>query len=119
MPGALLIESLAQAGTALLEYSSNFEKKAILVMVDQAKFRKIVKPGTLLTIYVNIVTGDGSSAQMDGEIKNGDVVVMTARMTFTLKDADQFYPKKVRNLMTTIYDVWFEAAEIKTDRGSK
>ena len=36
-PGALLVEVIAQAGTALLEYSSDFQKKALLVMVDQTK----------------------------------------------------------------------------------
>ncbi len=45
MPGALLIECLAQAGTALLEISSDFKKKALLVMVEHAKFRRFVHPG--------------------------------------------------------------------------
>ena len=42
MPGALQIESLAQAGTVLLEVSSNFKYKALLVMVHAAKFRELL-----------------------------------------------------------------------------
>jgi 3-hydroxyacyl-[acyl-carrier-protein] dehydratase len=50
MPGALLIESLAQAGTALLEVSANYGKKALLVMVDRAKFRCLIRPGDQLSV---------------------------------------------------------------------
>ena len=55
MPGALMIECLAQAGTALLEISCNFSAKALLIMVEQAKFRSLVTPGDQLLISMNIL----------------------------------------------------------------
>ena len=117
MPGALLIESLAQAGTALLEYSVKFKKKALLVMVDQAKFRKMVRPGDQLSVSGTIVSINQRSAQMDGEIRITDNLVMNARLTFALDDADRFYPIKTRRLMETIYDVWLEDTLFKDDKG--
>ena len=117
MPGALLIESLAQAGTALLEYSTKFKKKALLVMVDQAKFRKMVRPGDQLSVSGTIVSINQRSAQMDGEIRITDNLVMNARLTFALDDADRFYPIKTRRLMETIYDVWLEDTLFKDDKG--
>ena len=119
MPGALLIESLAQAGTALLEYSAKFKKKALLVMVDQAKFRKMVRPGDQLSVRGTIVSINQRSARMDGEIRITDNLVMNARLTFALDDADRFYPIKTRRLMETIYDVWLEDTQFKDDKGGK
>ena len=117
MPSALLIESLAQVGTALLEYSAKFKKKALLVMVDQAKFRKMVRPGDQLSVSGTIVSINQRSAQMDGEIRMTDNLLMNARLTFALDDADRFYPIKTRRLMETIYDVWLEDTEFKDDKG--
>lgn len=50
MPGALQIEAVAQAATALPEVSSDFKSKALLNIVDKAKFRRLVKPGDQLLI---------------------------------------------------------------------
>ena len=63
MPGALLIESVAQAGTALLEVSANYKKKALLIIVEQAKFRSLVQPGDQRAIFANRLSFDNHSAQ--------------------------------------------------------
>ncbi len=112
LPGALLIEALAQAGTALLEVSANFRKKALLVMVEQAKFRVLVQPGDQLSISAEILSIDRQSAQIQGKIHVADRLVMSAHITFSLKDAEEFYPSKTRHLMETIYDYWLKDAEI-------
>lgn len=111
-PGAMLIESLAQAGTALLEYSTQFEKKALLVIVEQAKFRALVRPGDQLRIAVNITSLANDSAQMEGRIHVLDRLVMDAQLTFALKPAVEFYPPKTRHLMEAVYEVWLREAEI-------
>ena len=116
MPGALLIESLAQAGTALLEYSAEFKKKALLVMVDQAKFRKMVRPGDQLAVSGILVSVRQQSAQMDGEIRVSEKLVMSARLSFALYEADRFYPPKMRQFMETVYDVWLESTEFINDK---
>lgn len=111
-PGAMLIESLAQAGTALLEVSNNFEKKALLVIVEQAKFRNLVRPGDQLLIAVAITSLSEDSAQMDGTIHVKDRLVTDARLTFALKPSKDFYPPRTRHLVDAIYETWLREAEI-------
>jgi 3-hydroxyacyl-[acyl-carrier-protein] dehydratase len=111
-PGALLIEAIAQAGTALLEYSNNYKKKALLVMVDQTKFRSLIRPGDQLLISAEIISAGIATAKLNGEIRLGSRMVMNGIFTFALQDAIQFYPDKTRHLMETIYDIWLENTEI-------
>jgi 3-hydroxyacyl-[acyl-carrier-protein] dehydratase len=111
-PGALLIESVAQAGTALLEYSSDFKKKALLVMVDQTKFRTLVRPGDQLSIRVKILSAGEDSARLEGEIQVNKNVVMNGIFTFALQEIDKFYPEKIRYMMELVYEMWLENCEI-------
>ncbi len=112
MPGALLIECLAQAGTALLEVSNNYQKKALLILVDQAKFRAMVRPGDQLLIKGKLISNGEDSAQMDGTAGIGDKIVMSGRLTFGLKNAEEFYTPKTRFLVESMYDVWLKGAEL-------
>jgi 3-hydroxyacyl-[acyl-carrier-protein] dehydratase len=117
-PGALLIESVAQAGTALLEYSSDFKKKALLVMVDQTKFRSLVKPGDQLTIRVQIISASDGSARLEGEITNNQNVVMNGVFSFALQEIDHFYPKRIRYMMELVYEMWLDKCEIVKNEDS-
>jgi 3-hydroxyacyl-[acyl-carrier-protein] dehydratase len=112
MPGALLVECLAQAGTALLEVSTDFKKKALLVLLERAKFRAMVHPGDQLAIAVKILSTDDRFVQMDGTIHVSERLVVNARLVFTLRDANEFYPPKTKHLMETIYDFWLKDAQI-------
>jgi len=112
MPGALLLESMAQAATVLLEYSSGFKKKAIFVMVEQAKFRRIVKPGDQLEIELEILTNDATAVQLDGRIRVKEQIVCDGRLTFSLDEAERFYPKKTRHMVESLYDTWLQDTEI-------
>ena len=86
MPGALLIEAMAQLGGALIEACmrerGRSDLHALLVMADRAKFRKVVRPGdkVLLTSNVIRVSEDGgrvaSVAHVDGDL------VAEAELTF-------------------------------------
>lgn len=48
MPGVLILEALAQAGGILVHLKGPSDKIAILLNVNQAKFRQPVKPGDVL-----------------------------------------------------------------------
>ena len=54
MPGVLILEALAQAGGILVHLKGGEGKTAILLSVNQAKFRHPVKPGDVL-----ILKGEG------------------------------------------------------------
>ena len=112
MPGALLIECLAQAGTALLEVSADFKRKAILILVDGAKFRSLVKPGDQLILNMEVLSLNADSVQMEGAVRISDRVVMNGRLTFGLRDMDEIYPAKNKFLMESIYETWLRDAEL-------
>jgi len=112
MPGALLIECLAQAGTALLEVSSDFKKKALLVMVEHAKFRRFVHPGDQLSIAVNVISSDSPFISMDGTVHAAEHLVTDARLTFTHKEIGEFYPEKIKPMMDAVYRFWLKDAKL-------
>lgn len=112
MPGALQIETVAQAATALLEVSSNFKLKSILTIVEKAKFRKLVKPGDQLLVTANIISKDNESALIEGILKVNEKIVMDGRFVFSLREADKFYPVKTRFFIESVYDHWLEGAEL-------
>ena len=56
MPGVLIIESLAQAASILILKSPEFAgKTAYLGAIEGAKFRKMVKPGDVLKLHVEMI----------------------------------------------------------------
>ncbi len=65
MPGALILESMAQLGGVLLEATmrraGRDDLHALLVMVDRAKFRRAVRPGDRMELEAR-----GLSASEDG-----------------------------------------------------
>lgn len=50
MPGVLILEALAQAGGVLVHLKEHTEKIAILLNINDAKFRQPVKPGDILML---------------------------------------------------------------------
>jgi len=57
MPGVLLIESMAQAGGALLfhKIDNPHQKLALFIGINNAKFRRSIIPGDQLVLDVKIV----------------------------------------------------------------
>ena len=112
MPGALMIESLAQTGTALIEVSSDYKFKAILAFINNAKFRALIRPGDSLVIELEITSEDNRSANTYARILLGDKVVADAEIAFTKHNARDFYPEKFNPLVEALYDVWLRDAEL-------
>lgn len=53
MPGVLILEALAQTGGILVHQKGNCEKIAVLLNINNAKFRKPVVPGDVLTLHAS------------------------------------------------------------------
>jgi len=78
MPGALILEAMAQLAGVLLEATmrdrGRHDLHALLTMVDRAKFRHVVRPGDRLELEARglAVTEDGGQAQaharVDGQL---------------------------------------------------
>ena len=75
MPGVLQVESLAQAGAvAVLSMPENKGKLAVFASIKNAKFKRIVRPGDVLTLDVKLERMRSSSgtgiceARVDGDL---------------------------------------------------
>jgi 3-hydroxyacyl-[acyl-carrier-protein] dehydratase len=69
MPGALILEAIAQLAGVLLEATMRERGRndlhALLTMIDRAKFRHVVRPGDKLELEARVLsaTEDGGQAQ--------------------------------------------------------
>jgi beta-hydroxyacyl-ACP dehydratase FabZ len=88
MPGVLIVEAMAQvAGVLVLKEVPDRKKRLVLLAsVEEAKFRKPVLPGDVLTIEMAMVRRKTSVVKMKGEAKVGGEVVAEATVMCKLAD---------------------------------
>jgi 3-hydroxymyristoyl/3-hydroxydecanoyl-(acyl carrier protein) dehydratase len=88
MPGALLVESLAQLCGVLLEAARRLEGQtdvhALLTMVDRARFRRVVRPGDKLDLVAEMLVARDDGGQVKGTASVDGAVVATAELGFAL-----------------------------------
>jgi 3-hydroxymyristoyl/3-hydroxydecanoyl-(acyl carrier protein) dehydratase len=86
MPGAMILEALAQLAGVLLEATmrdrGRHDLHALLTMADRAKFRHVVRPGDRIELEARVerVTEDGGQAQ--GWARVDGKVVAEAQLSF-------------------------------------
>ncbi len=87
MPGVLILEALAQTGAvAILSEEENKGKIALFGGVKQARFRRQVVPGDVLTLSCEIITRKGpigigkAVALLEGK------PAVTAELTFAIEE---------------------------------
>src|SRR5690349_17787439 len=90
MPGVLIVEAMAQvAGVLVLSQIPDRHKKLVLLAsVEEAKFRKPVRPGDQLRIEMKVLKRKASIAKMSGTASVDGVVVAEATMMCKLADRD-------------------------------
>src|SRR5579862_6373874 len=88
MPGVLITEAMAQvAGVLVLSSIPNRGSKLVLLAsVEEAKFRKPVRPGDQLRIEMKVLKRKESIAKMTGTATVDGVVVAEATMLCKLAD---------------------------------
>ena len=89
MPGVLILEALAQAGGVMVHLKANNGKIAVLLNVNNAKFRHPVRPGDIL-----FLKGEGIHFSLKGgRVKVtalvNDKVAAEAEIGFALVDKNQ------------------------------
>ena len=86
MPGALIVESLAQLGGVLLEASmrlrDRFDLQALLVGIERAKFRRMVRPGDQLELETKVVRVLEDGGQIKGIARLDGKVAAEAELSF-------------------------------------
>lgn len=70
MPGVLLIETAAQVGALIVGLKGGIAEGAFIAFtgVEQAKFRRAVKPGDVLDVYVDLVKERRGFCKFEGRI---------------------------------------------------
>ena len=95
MPGVLIVEAMAQvAGVLVLSQIPDRHNKLVLLAgVDQAKFRKPVRPGDQLRIEMKVIKRKGSVAKMAGHATVDGALVAEAEVMCKLQDKEDKTPQ--------------------------
>lgn len=95
MPGALVLEALAQLGGVLVEAAVRMapgqqggrgELHALLTMVDRARFRQLVRPGDRLELEALCTTAREEGGQVRGLARVEGKLVAEAELTFAFAE---------------------------------
>jgi 3-hydroxyacyl-[acyl-carrier-protein] dehydratase len=89
MPGVLILEALAQTGGVLIHQKGFTERTAVLLNINNAKFRKPVVPGDLLMLHVHGPHISSKSGRIIATAKVGNNIAAEAEIAFALVDKEQ------------------------------
>jgi len=89
MPGVLILEALAQTGGILVHQKMQTDKIAVLLTVNNAKFRKPVLPGDVLFLHITGLHVGFKGGKVQAKAMVSDQVVVEAEIGFALVDKNQ------------------------------
>lgn len=89
MPGVLILEALAQVGGVLVHLKGASEKIAVLLNVNQAKFRNPVRPGDVLKLRCEGIHFSSKGGRVKAIASVNDKVAVEAEIGFALVDKNQ------------------------------
>lgn len=111
MPGALIVEALAQLGGVLIEGSMRARGRtdlhALLTMVDRAKFRRVVRPGDRMELEARGLAVSEDGGQVKGAARVDGQLVAEAELTFAFaRVTDPRFIARRREVL----DVWLHGS---------
>lgn len=89
MPGVLIIEALAQTGGILIHKKGYEQKIALLMSVNNVKFRKPVLPGDVLMLHVEGVHFAARGGKIKAQAKVNGQLAVEAEIGFGMMDKTQ------------------------------
>ena len=89
MPGVIILEALAQVGGVLVHIKANTNKIAVLLNVDNAKFRNPVKPGDVLHLHGEGIHFSSKGGRIKATALVNDKLAVEAEIGFALIDKEQ------------------------------
>lgn len=89
MPGVIILEALAQTGGILVHQKNESNKIAILLSVNNAKFRQPVKPGDVLYLRAEGLHFSTKGGRVKAEALVNNKVVVEAEIGFVFVDKNQ------------------------------
>ena len=91
MPGVLIVEAMAQTAGALVVESLNLHGSGSLVYfmsIEKAKFRKLVLPGDILKLHVEVVKARTKVWKFEGQARVKDELVAESEFTAMMATPD-------------------------------
>ncbi len=89
MPGVLVLEALAQTGGILMHQKGYSEKIALLLNINNAKFRKPVIPGDVLTLHATGLHLSQKGGRILAKAMVNEQVAVEAEIGFVMIEKDQ------------------------------
>lgn len=89
MPGVLILEALAQTGGILVHLKGNASKIALLLNVNQAKFRNPVHPGDVLMLHAEGIHFSSKGGKVKAEATVNGKLAVQAEIGYALVDKAQ------------------------------
>jgi 3-hydroxyacyl-[acyl-carrier-protein] dehydratase len=89
MPGVLILEALAQTGGILIHRKQQTDQIAVLLTVNNAKFRKPVFPGDTLLLHITAIHVGSKGGKVSARAEVNEQVVAEAEIGFALVDKKQ------------------------------
>ena len=91
MPGVLIVEAMAQTAGALVVESLSLHGSGSLVYfmsIEKAKFRKLVLPGDILKLHVEVVKARTKVWKFEGQARVKDELVAESEFTAMMVKPD-------------------------------
>ncbi len=89
MPGVLILEALAQTGGVLVHLKEAIPKIAVLLSVNNAKFRNPVRPGDILYLKGEGIHFSSKGGKIHSTAIVNDKIAVEAEIGFALVDKSQ------------------------------
>lgn len=89
MPGVLILEALAQTGGILVHQKGHNQKIAVLLNINNAKFRKPVVPGDVLYLHATGLHFSNKGGRILAKAMVNDQLTVEAEIGFAMVDKEQ------------------------------
>ncbi len=89
MPGVIILEALAQTGGVMVHLKAEMPRIAVLLNVNNAKFRKPVYPGDILILKCEGLHFSSKGGRVKAEAFVDDKIAVQAEIGFALVDQSQ------------------------------
>jgi 3-hydroxyacyl-[acyl-carrier-protein] dehydratase len=89
MPGVLVLEALAQAGGILVHQKGQSNKIAVLLNINNAKFRRPVVPGDVLMLHATGQHLSSKGGKIQARALVNQQLAVEAEIGFALLDKEQ------------------------------
>jgi len=112
LPGALLLEGMAQLAGVLLEEGVKVRDgrvaKALLSIVEKAKFRRPVRPGDCIEFEARVISANDAGGKVEVTAAAAGTAVAEAALVFTFHE---FSDEHLEARRTRTLSLWLEGVE--------